>query len=232
MLSTTLMNQLCACSFHNSCSFYCMLLPQLLILSQLLLLPQLLLLLKLLFLQQLLPQLLLPSFEIRDKLVGSEINKLLHSYSSKTRPRQSSANMLHVRCLRYLMTSSSIMTTPSSIMTTPSSILLPPSVRPDPASPLEEASLKVSLQPFRLNIDQDTLFFIIDFANTLMLADPVPQVGGWRVQEKSAARTGRGQVLLGDAGADHPHPFLGSFWNCPLHPCQPEIMIISPRPSR
>ena len=154
-----------------------MLLPQLLILSQLLLLPQLLLVLKLLFLQQLLPQLLLPSFEIRDKLVGSEINKLLHSYSSKTRPRQSSANMLHVRCLRYLMTSSSIMTTPSSIMTNHPPSSRPPSVRPDPASPLEEASLKVSLQPFRLNIDQDTLFFIIDFANTLMPADPVPEVG-------------------------------------------------------
>jgi len=84
---------------------------------------------------------LIPSLEIRDKLAGSEINKLLHGYSSKTRPRQSSAHMLHVKSL---------------------------TVRPDPASILEETSLKVSLQPFRLNIDQDTLFFIIDFANTLV----------------------------------------------------------------
>merc|ERR1719153_1085376 len=58
-----------------------------------------------------------------------------------TRPRQSSAYMLHIKNL---------------------------TVRPDPTSQLEETSLKVSLQPFRLNIDQDTLFFIIDFANTLV----------------------------------------------------------------
>merc|ERR1719507_2966240 len=94
--------------------------------------------------------LLVPSLEVRDKLVGSEINKLLHPYSSKTRPRQSSANMIHVRCL---------------------------TVRPDPTSSLEEASLKVSLQPFRLNVDQDTLFFIIDFANTLIPPEVTPELG-------------------------------------------------------
>ena len=88
--------------------------------------------------------LIVPSIEMRDRLTGSEINKLLHMYSSKTRPRQSSANMIHVKCL---------------------------TIRPDPASQLEETSLKVSLQPLRLNIDQDTLFFIIDFANTLMPAN-------------------------------------------------------------
>merc|ERR1719483_1677031 len=82
-----------------------------------------------------------PQLEIRDKLACSEINKLLHSYSSKTRPRQSSSNMIHIKCL---------------------------TVRPDPTSDLEETSLKVSLQPIRLNIDQDTLFFIIDFFNTLV----------------------------------------------------------------
>jgi len=84
---------------------------------------------------------LIPHFEVRDRLAGSEINKLLHGYNSKIRPRQSSAYMLHIKSL---------------------------TVRPDPTSQLEETSLKVSLQPFRLNIDQDTLFFIIDFANTLV----------------------------------------------------------------
>ena len=85
--------------------------------------------------------LIVPSLEIRDKLGGSEINKLLHMYSSKTRPRQSSANMFHLKCL---------------------------TVRPEPTNQLQETSLKVSLQPLRLNIDQDTLFFIIDFVNTLV----------------------------------------------------------------
>merc|ERR1719474_70002 len=85
--------------------------------------------------------LIIPNLEIRDKLGGSEINKMLHIYSSKTRPRQSSANMLHIKCL---------------------------TIKPEPTNPCEETSLKVSLQPLRLNIDQDTLFFIIDFVNTLM----------------------------------------------------------------
>ena len=85
--------------------------------------------------------LIIPSLEIRDKLGGSEINKMLHMYSSKTRPRQSSANMIHIKCL---------------------------TIRPEPASQLEETSLKVSLQPLRLNVDQDTLFFIVDFVNTLI----------------------------------------------------------------
>ena len=85
--------------------------------------------------------LIVPNLEIRDKLGGSEINKLLHMYSSKTRPRQSSANMLHIKCL---------------------------TIRPEPTNQIEETSLKVSLQPLRLNIDQDTLFFIIDFVNTLI----------------------------------------------------------------
>jgi len=93
---------------------------------------------------------LIPHFEVRDKLAGSEINKLLHGYNSKTRPRQSSAYMLHIKNL---------------------------TVRPDPASQLEETSLKVSIQPFRLNIDQDTLFFIIDFANTLVPTQSESELG-------------------------------------------------------
>ena len=48
--------------------------------------------------------LIIPNLEIRDKLGGSEINKLLHMYSSKTRPRQSSANMIHIKCLKCIKT--------------------------------------------------------------------------------------------------------------------------------
>lgn len=60
--------------------------------------------------------LIIPSLEVRDKLGGSEINKLVHMYSSKTRPRQSSANMFHIKCL---------------------------TIKPEPDNPLEETSLKV-----------------------------------------------------------------------------------------
>jgi len=112
---------------------------------------------------------LLPNFEVRDKLSGSEINKLLHGYNSKTRPRQSSAHMLHIKSL---------------------------TVRPDPTSQLEETSLKVSLQPFRLNIDQDTLFFIIDFANTLV----PPQVESDVGKSPSPSPPGPGQSIKFSSG--------------------------------
>lgn len=90
---------------------------------------------------------LIPNLEIRDRLVESEINKLLHMHSSKSRPRQSSAHMLSIKAL---------------------------TVHPDPSSQLEETSLKVSLQPFRINIDQDTLFFLIDFVNSFIPQEPDP----------------------------------------------------------
>jgi hypothetical protein len=55
----------------------------------------------------------------RDRLAESEINKLLHGYSSRARPRQSSAHLLSLKVL---------------------------TVRPDPgSSPLEETSLKVTV---------------------------------------------------------------------------------------
>jgi autophagy-related protein 2 len=75
--------------------------------------------------------LVVPSFEVRDRHVLSNINKLLHLY----------ANMLSVKCVQ---------------------------VRPDLKQPdALETSLSVSAMPIRLNIDQDTLFFIIDFASSL-----------------------------------------------------------------
>jgi len=103
--------------------------------------------------------LLIPCLEIRDRLKISEINKLLYPYSSRIRPRQSSSHMLNTKCL---------------------------TVRPDPDSDLEESSIKVSLQPFRINIDQDTLFFLIDFFNTLVPQEP--EVPG-ELQQQTKARS-------------------------------------------
>ena len=86
--------------------------------------------------------LLMKSFEIRDKLESSDINKLLHLYSNKLRPRQSNANMFCLKCIN---------------------------LRPDPDMPsAEESVVNVTLQPLRVNIDQETLFFIINFCTAFV----------------------------------------------------------------
>uniref|UniRef100_A0A3Q2QTT5 Autophagy related 2B n=1 Tax=Fundulus heteroclitus TaxID=8078 RepID=A0A3Q2QTT5_FUNHE len=78
--------------------------------------------------------------EIRDRLATSQMNKFLYLYSSKEMPRKAHSNMLTVRALH----------------TCPESGQAPP-----------ECSLRVSLMPLRLNIDQDALFFLKDFFSSL-----------------------------------------------------------------
>uniref|UniRef100_M4AKU0 Autophagy related 2B n=1 Tax=Xiphophorus maculatus TaxID=8083 RepID=M4AKU0_XIPMA len=78
--------------------------------------------------------------EIRDRLATSQMNKFLYLYSSKEMPRKAHSNMLTVKALH----------------TCPESGQAPP-----------ECSLRVSLMPLRLNIDQDALFFLKDFFSNL-----------------------------------------------------------------
>ena len=86
--------------------------------------------------------LIIPSFEVRDRHYLSNINKLLHLYSSRTLPRQTNANMLSIKSVQ---------------------------IRPDLRQPdVIETSVSVSNMPLRLNIDQDTLFFIVDFISSLV----------------------------------------------------------------
>ncbi|XP_077993352.1 autophagy-related protein 2 homolog A-like [Glandiceps talaboti] len=80
--------------------------------------------------------LLINDIEIRDRLIQSQINKFLYQYASEDRPRQAHANMLMIKALH---------------------------IRPDPALPREECCLRVAIQPLRLNIDQDALFFLREF---------------------------------------------------------------------
>lgn len=80
--------------------------------------------------------LLINNFEITDKLKSSQINKFLYQYSSETSPRQTNANMIMVRAVH---------------------------LRPDAREDVQETCLKVSLLPLGLNIDQDSVEFIIDF---------------------------------------------------------------------
>ncbi|EFN86545.1 Autophagy-related protein 2-like protein A [Harpegnathos saltator] len=84
--------------------------------------------------------LLVNEIEIRDRLASSRINKFLYQYSSEARPKQSHANMFTMKAVH---------------------------VRPDPRLSAQECCLKLSLLPLRLNIDQDSLLFLIEFFNEL-----------------------------------------------------------------
>lgn len=80
--------------------------------------------------------LIISDAEIRDRLSDSKINKFLYQYSSENMPKQTNSNMVYIKALHK---------------------------RPDPSVKTEECSLRVSLQPLRLNIDQDSLFFLKKF---------------------------------------------------------------------
>ncbi|XP_012275672.1 autophagy-related protein 2 homolog B isoform X2 [Orussus abietinus] len=84
--------------------------------------------------------LLVNEFEIRDRLQSSNINKFLYQYRSEAMPRQSHANMFVMKAHH---------------------------VRPDPCLGVQECCLKLSLLPLRLNIDQDSLLFLIEFFTEL-----------------------------------------------------------------
>eukprot|EP00096_Caligus_rogercresseyi_P000463 TRINITY_DN10923_c0_g1_i1.p1 TRINITY_DN10923_c0_g1~~TRINITY_DN10923_c0_g1_i1.p1 ORF type:complete len:827 (+),score=294.23 TRINITY_DN10923_c0_g1_i1:31-2481(+) len=84
--------------------------------------------------------LIIPLLEICDRLLLSDINKLLYPYSSRIRPTRSNANMLTYKCVNLRKEGDN----------------------------MTESNVNVALQPFRINIDQDTLFFIIDFGCSLI----------------------------------------------------------------
>uniref|UniRef100_H2ZNI3 Autophagy-related protein 2 n=1 Tax=Ciona savignyi TaxID=51511 RepID=H2ZNI3_CIOSA len=81
-------------------------------------------------------------FEVRDRLTTSQINKFLYQFHSEASPKQSQANMLTIKLLQY---------------------------KPEGSHTPAECKLKVSLQPLKLNIDQDTLDFISKFFENLTM---------------------------------------------------------------
>ena len=83
------------------------------------------------------------NFEIHDRLQSSQINKFLYHFHNETSPKQSHANMLLIKAL-----------------------LVRSEKNKDP-----ECRLKISLQPLRLNIDQDALNFLTTFFNSLSSGD-------------------------------------------------------------
>lgn len=84
--------------------------------------------------------LLITELEIRDRLSISNINKFLYHPTVGFRTRQGNNHMVVVKALH---------------------------LRPEPALKTQECCLRISLLPIRLNIDQDSLLFLINFFNEL-----------------------------------------------------------------
>lgn len=109
--------------------------------------------------------LLVNEIEIRDRLESSHINKFLYQYSSEARPRQSHANMFAMKAVH---------------------------VRPDPKLIAQECCLKLSLLPLRLNIDQDSLLFLINFFTELGGAPKETLQGSTGASAPSSAQSSPG----------------------------------------
>jgi autophagy-related protein 2 len=84
--------------------------------------------------------LLISEVEIRDRLAISNINKFLYHPTVGFRTRQGNNHMVVIKALH---------------------------LRPEPALKTQECCLRISLLPIRLNIDQDSLLFLINFFNEL-----------------------------------------------------------------
>lgn len=93
---------------------------------------------------------LIQDVEIRDRLASSKINKFLYQFSSETCPRQAHANMVQVKLL---------------------------TTRPDGKHRPQETSIKISLQPIRLHVDQDALLFLFQFFEDLHVSDIDGEMG-------------------------------------------------------
>lgn len=80
--------------------------------------------------------LLVTELEIRDKLTASNINKFLYHPAVGPKTIYGTQHMIAIKALH---------------------------LRPDPLLPTQECCLRVSLLPLRLNIDQDSLLFLVSF---------------------------------------------------------------------
>ncbi|XP_013170925.1 PREDICTED: autophagy-related protein 2 homolog A isoform X1 [Papilio xuthus] len=86
--------------------------------------------------------------EVLDRLVRSDINKLLSHYKLKDEPDRKNAHMVVVKAVH---------------------------LRPEPQLSAQECCLKVSLLPLRFNLDQDTLAFLVSFFSKLGSDEPTDE---------------------------------------------------------
>lgn len=82
--------------------------------------------------------LLITELEIRDRLAISPINKFMYHPTVGFRTHQGNNHMVVIKALH---------------------------LRPEPALKRQECCLRISLLPIRLHVDQDSLFFLVDFFN-------------------------------------------------------------------
>jgi hypothetical protein len=83
--------------------------------------------------------LMIHEIEVLDKVRISDINKILYEYTSDSMPKRNSANMFSVRAVS----------------------------KKNPDDNNDEADIKVSAKPLKVNIDQDTLMFLIEFFTSI-----------------------------------------------------------------
>nr|XP_039262248.1 autophagy-related protein 2 homolog A-like [Styela clava] len=121
--------------------------------------------------------LIISDFEIKDKLQSSQINKFLYRFHSEASPRQAHAKALLVKVLQ---------------------------IRPEGAGTPTESRLRISLQPLRLNVDQDTLNFLTKFFSDISSAanDENGSPSHW-IAPMSAYETAVGSP---PSGQNHPSP--------------------------
>ncbi|XP_050353796.1 autophagy-related protein 2 homolog A [Nymphalis io] len=104
--------------------------------------------------------------EVLDRLVCSDINKLLSQYKLKDEPERKNAHMLIVKSVH---------------------------LRADAAVPAQECCLKVSLLPLRFNLDQDTLAFLVGFFSKLgtdeINDEDTKSVGGLSTESSGSRQT-------------------------------------------
>ncbi|XP_002035100.2 autophagy-related protein 2 homolog A [Drosophila sechellia] len=106
--------------------------------------------------------LLVSEIEIRDRLRSSDINKFLYHPTGNNLSHKPDENMVIVKALN---------------------------VRPNPQkSSAEECSLRVSILPIKLNIDQDTLLFLEDFFSG-MFRNSASAAGGTKTEVSSSSAT-------------------------------------------
>ena len=77
--------------------------------------------------------------EIIDRVMASKIKKMLYEYCSESMPRRKHTNMISIRATTYRN-----------------------------ADNREESELKVAIKPLRVNVDQDTLLFLVEFISTVI----------------------------------------------------------------